>query len=47
MPIVAELIAPRLTHPLQVHVVRFEALAGVLLKYALALERVRNERVKL
>ena len=35
--------APRFTHPLQVHVLRLPALAGVLLKYAEALDLNRSE----
>jgi hypothetical protein len=38
---------PRLTHALHVQVLRLPALAGVLLKKALALARVRNDLVKL
>jgi len=38
---------PRLNHALHVHVVRFEALAGVLFKYADALARNRKELVRL
>jgi len=34
---------PRFTQPLHVHVVRLDALAGVLFKYALADERKRSE----
>ena len=42
-----EVRTPRLTHPLQVQVLRLEALAGVRFKYALAELRNRIERVRL